>query len=47
MTTLFARYALLPSGPARDVLIEVAGGRFTAVTPGAVPSNAPARGRCG
>ena len=40
MTTLFARHALLPSGPARDVLIEVAGGRFTAVTPGAVPSNA-------
>ena len=38
MTTLFARHALLPSGPARDVLIEVAGGRFTSVTPGAVPS---------
>ena len=25
MTTLFASHALLPSGPARDVLIEVAG----------------------
>src|ERR1700751_2939192 len=35
MTTLFASHALLPSGPARDVLIEVAGGRFTSVTPGA------------
>ena len=38
MTTLFASHALLPSGPARDVLIEVAGGRFTSVTPGAPPS---------
>jgi formiminoglutamate deiminase len=38
MTTLFASHALLPSGPARDVLIEVAGGRFTSVTPGAAPS---------
>jgi formiminoglutamate deiminase len=38
MTTLFAAHALLPSGPARDVLIEVAGGRFTTVTPAAVPS---------
>jgi formiminoglutamate deiminase len=38
MTTLFASHALLPSGPARDVLIEVAGGRFTSVTPGAVSS---------
>jgi formiminoglutamate deiminase len=37
MTTLFARHALLPSGPARDVLIEVGGGRFTSVTPGAPP----------
>ena len=36
MTTLFASHALLPSGPARDVLIEVAGGRFTSVTPDAV-----------
>jgi cytosine/adenosine deaminase-related metal-dependent hydrolase len=35
MTTLFASQALLPSGPARDVLIEVAGGRFTSVTPDA------------
>ena len=38
MTTLFASHALLPSGPARDVLIEVAGGRFTSVTPGAAPA---------
>ncbi|HEX7159959.1 MAG TPA: formimidoylglutamate deiminase [Trebonia sp.] len=37
MTTLFASHALLPSGPARDVLIEVAGGRFTSVAPGASP----------
>ena len=35
MTTLFASHALLPSGPARDVLIEVADGRFTSVTPDA------------
>ena len=35
MTTLFASHALLPSGPARDVRIEVADGRFTSVTPGA------------
>jgi formiminoglutamate deiminase len=40
MTTLFARHALLPSGPARDVLIEIAGGRFASVTPGAVPPGA-------
>jgi formiminoglutamate deiminase len=37
MTALFASQALLPSGPARDVLIEVAGGRFTSVAPGAPP----------
>ena len=37
MTTLFASHALLPSGPARDVLIEVDGGRFTSVTPDAAP----------
>ena len=37
MTTLFARHALLPSGPAQDVLVKVDGGRFTEVTPGAVP----------
>jgi len=29
----WAAYALLPSGPARDVTFEVTGGRFTAVTP--------------
>jgi formiminoglutamate deiminase len=29
----FAEHALLPSGPARAVLLEVADGRFTAVTP--------------
>ena len=39
MTTLFASHALLPSGPARDVLIEVADGRFTSVTPNATPSS--------
>ena len=33
MTRLFASHALLPSGPARDVLIEISGGRFTSVTP--------------
>jgi formiminoglutamate deiminase len=38
MTTLFASHALLPSGPARDVLIEVADGRFTSVTPNATRS---------
>ena len=43
MTTLFASHALLPSGPARDVLIEVAGGRFTSVTPGAPPPPGAAR----
>lgn len=37
MTTLFAPHALLPPGPARDVLIEIDGGRFTSVTPGAGP----------
>jgi len=35
MTTLLASHALLPSGLARDVLIEVAGGRFRSVTPDA------------
>ena len=33
MTALLASHALLPPGPARDVLIEIAGGRFTSVTP--------------
>jgi formiminoglutamate deiminase len=37
MTTLLASHALLPSGPARNVLIEVADGRFTSVTPDATP----------
>jgi formiminoglutamate deiminase len=37
MTTLFASHALLPSGPARDVIIEIAGGRFTSVKPAAPP----------
>jgi formiminoglutamate deiminase len=37
MTTLFASRALLPSGLARDVLIEIGGGRFTSVTPDAGP----------
>ena len=46
MTALFASQALLPSGPARDVLIEVADGRFTSVTPGssAPPDAARLRG---
>jgi formiminoglutamate deiminase len=39
MTTLFAHHVLLPSGPARDVLIEVDGGRFTSVTPDVPPSS--------
>src|SRR6202012_2555594 len=37
MTTLFVSHALLPSGPARDVLIELEGGRFTSVPPSAAP----------
>ena len=37
MTTYFARHALLPAGPARDVTFEVAGGRFVAVTAGSRP----------
>ena len=37
MTALFASRALLPSGLARDVLIEIGGGRFTSVTPDAGP----------
>jgi formiminoglutamate deiminase len=40
VSTFFARHALLPSGPARDVVIEVADGRFTAVTADAVPPGA-------
>jgi formiminoglutamate deiminase len=36
----FAEHAWLPGGPARDVLVEVAGGRFTAVTPDAEPDGA-------
>ncbi|HEY5879048.1 MAG TPA: formimidoylglutamate deiminase [Nakamurella sp.] len=32
MTTWFARHALLPSGPARDVTFEVTDGSFTAIT---------------
>ena len=37
MTTYFARHALLPAGPARDVTFAVAGGRFVAVTAGSRP----------
>jgi formiminoglutamate deiminase len=40
MTSWFAAHALLPDGPARDVRFDVAGGRFTAVTPGAAPAGA-------
>ena len=39
MTRLFASHALLPSGPARDVLIEISGGRFASVTPNATVSD--------
>ena len=42
MTTLFASHALLPSGLARDVLIEITDGRFTSVTPNAGPLSASA-----
>ncbi len=34
MSTWWCRDALLPTGPARDVLLEVGAGRFTAVRPG-------------
>jgi formiminoglutamate deiminase len=37
MTKLFAAQALLPSGPALDVLLEIADGRFTSVTTDAAP----------
>jgi formiminoglutamate deiminase len=37
MTKLFAARALLPSGPAPDVLLEIAGGRFTSVTTDTAP----------
>ena len=43
MTTLFAGHALLPAGPARDVVIEVTDGRFTSVTPGTPPPPGAAR----
>jgi len=36
----WAAYALLPSGLGRDVTFEVAGGRFTAVTPATLPDDA-------
>ena len=36
----FAGHALLPGGPARDVLLELAGGRFTAVRPDSAPDGA-------
>jgi formiminoglutamate deiminase len=36
----WAPHALLPGGPARDVAVEVAGGRFTAVVPGTLPAGA-------
>jgi len=40
MTRWWAAYALLPSGLARDVTFEVAGGRFTAVTAASQPGEA-------
>ncbi len=36
----WAPYALLPSGVARDVTFEVAGGRFTTVSPESLPGDA-------
>jgi len=36
----FAAHALLPTGAARDVRLQVTGGRFTAVTPDATPDGA-------
>ena len=36
----FAGHALLPAGPARDVLFEAEGGRFTRVAAGAAPGGA-------
>jgi formiminoglutamate deiminase len=36
----WAAYALLPSGLARDVTLEVTGGRFTTVTPTTAPGDA-------
>ncbi len=38
--TWFAEHAWLPTGPATDVLIEEADGRFTSVTPGSTPGGA-------
>ena len=38
MITLFAEAALLPSGWARDVRVDVAGGRIVAVVPDALPA---------
>jgi formiminoglutamate deiminase len=37
VTAYWAAYAWLPSGPARDVTLEVAGGRFAQVVAGTVP----------
>ena len=36
----WAAHALLPTGLAHDVLVEVEGGRFTAITPGSDPAGA-------
>jgi len=40
MTRWWAAYALLPSGVARDVTFEVAGGRFTAINAESLPGDA-------
>jgi formiminoglutamate deiminase len=40
MSRWWAAHALLPSGPARDVLFEAADGRFTAVRPGSPAGDA-------
>ncbi|MGY1695670.1 MULTISPECIES: formimidoylglutamate deiminase [unclassified Geodermatophilus] len=45
MTVLFAPHAHLPGGVRADVLLEVDGGRFTAVRPGVPPAEVPAGAR--
>ncbi|WP_256840160.1 formimidoylglutamate deiminase [Ornithinimicrobium faecis] len=42
--TWHADWALLPDGPARDVLFDVDGGRFVAITPGVPAAQAAADG---
>src|SRR5829696_2173520 len=40
VTAYWAEHAWLPDGPARDVTLEIAGGRFVAVTAGTRPAGA-------